>query len=189
MNRALGAATMGVLLLSPLVLSACSAGQVTQTVTQERDKTGAQAHVGDITLREGSLAYPSGGAYEAGDDAELIVAIVNSGQESDTLTGVDGDGFGGAEISGDEIEIPADSTVFVGRDNDATVTLTDLDEGITTGQVLEVTLTFENAGEITVPVSVSNPTRELERGDAYDFHEGEESGGEVARENEDADSE
>ena len=42
MNRALRAATMGVLLLGPLALSACSAGQVTQTATQDRDKAGPQ---------------------------------------------------------------------------------------------------------------------------------------------------
>jgi hypothetical protein len=50
-NRALRAATMGVLLLSPVALSACSAGQVTQTATQERDKVGAMGQVGDLTLR------------------------------------------------------------------------------------------------------------------------------------------
>jgi copper(I)-binding protein len=187
-NRALRAATMGVLVLSPLALSACSAGQVTQTATQERDKTGAQAQIGDITLREARLAYPRSGSYDAGDDAELIVAIVNSGEEPDTLTGVEGDGFGGAEISDDEIEIPNDSAVFVGR-GDLTVTLTDLDEGLTTGQILRVTLTFEDAGDITIPVSVSNPDRALERGESFDFNQGEENSGEVARENESADSE
>ena len=51
MNRALRAATLGVLLLSSVALSACSAGQVTQTATQERDKTGSMAQVGDLTLR------------------------------------------------------------------------------------------------------------------------------------------
>jgi copper(I)-binding protein len=186
-NRALRAATMGVLVLSPLALSACSAGQVTQTATQERDKTGAQAQVGDITLREARLAYPRSGAYDAGDDAELILAIVNNGQKSDSLTGVEGDGFGGAEISGDEIEVPADSAVFVGQD-DMTVTLTDLDEGLTSGQILQVTLTFQDAGDITLPVSVGNPDRALERGETFDFHGGEENSGQVARENESADS-
>src|SRR3712207_9405987 len=39
-NRALRAATMGVLLLSPVALTACSAGQVPQTATQNRDKVG-----------------------------------------------------------------------------------------------------------------------------------------------------
>jgi copper(I)-binding protein len=184
-NRALRAATMGVLVLSPLALSACSAGQVTQTASQERDKTGAQAQVGDITLREGRLAYPRGGVYEAGDDAELELAIVNSGQQSDTLTDVEGDGFSSADISDDEIEIPTDSTVFVGE-GDITITLTDLDEGITTGQILKVTLTFQDAGDITIPVTVSNPDRALERGESFDFQQGDENSGEVAREDESA---
>src|SRR4051812_26242937 len=90
---------MGVLLLSPVALSACSAGQVTQTATQERDKTGAQAQVGDITLRGGQLAYPPSGSYHPGDDAELQLAIVNGGTEDDTLVSVTGKGFSSAEIS------------------------------------------------------------------------------------------
>jgi hypothetical protein len=148
-NRALRAATMGVLLLSPVVLGACSAGQVTQTESQVRDKTGAQAQVGDLSIRQAQLLSPSGGSYERGDDAELQLAIVNGGTEDDTLVGVEGEGFGAVEIenastgtassapsrgSAEEIEIPAGAAVFVGDDDaDATITLTDLDEGITVG--------------------------------------------------------
>ena len=188
MNRALRAATMGVLLLSPVVLGACSAGQVTQTESQVRDKTGAQAQIGDLYIRQAQLLSPREGSYERGDDAELQVAIVNSGTEDDTLVGVEGEGFGSAEIenastgtasssasraSSDEIEIPAGASVFVGgEDSDATITLTDLDEGITVGQYLEVTLTFEKAGEVTLPISVANPS-ETDRGEAFDFHEEE----------------
>jgi copper(I)-binding protein len=186
-NRALRAATMGVLLLSPVALSACSAGQVTQTATQERDKTGAQAQAGDITLREVQLAYPRGGTYDEGDDAELLLAIVNGGDTPDTLTGVEGKGFGGADISGDEIELPVDETVFIGQGGNS-VTLTDLGESLTTGQVLEVTLTFEEAGDITVPVTVSNPRISQERGKKFNFDEGRESSGQVARDNEDSDN-
>ena len=202
MNRALRAATMGVLLLSPVALTACSAGQVTQTATQERDKTGGMAQVGDLTLRQVVLENPRSGMYEDGDDAELRMAIVNSSQEDDALVGIEGEGFGDAEIrtsgasgastgggSGDEIEIPADSTVFIGED-DATVTLTDLEESLTTGQYLDLTLTFENAGEIDVQVTVANPEEAEERGEAFDFHQEEgETSGETARENESADSE
>jgi hypothetical protein len=184
-NRALRAATMGVLLLSPLAISACSAGQVTQTATQERDKTGAQAHVGDIVLREGQLAYPSGDTYEAGDDAELDVAIVNGGETPDTLTGVEGKGFGGADISGDEIEIPANDSVFVGED-DLSITLTDLDQSLTTGQTIQVTFTFEKAGDVTVPVSVANPPRALKRGEDFDFNKEQATSGEVASNQESA---
>jgi copper(I)-binding protein len=190
-NRALRAATIGVLLLSPVVLSACSAGQVTQTATQERDKTGAQAQVGDISLRQVQLLNPRSGSYEQGDDADLQVAIVNGGSEADTLVSVEGEGFGSAEIEGpsasassspatgsssssstDEIEIPAGDAVHVGED-DYTVTLTDLDEDLTTGRYIEVTFTFEKAGERTLPVTVANPDEEETRGEAFDFHQEE----------------
>ena len=96
MNRALRAATVGVLLLSPVVLSACGAGQTPQTALEHRDKTGAQAEVGDLSLREVKLAYPEGGSYTPGSDAELQVAIANDGGQDDTLTGISGDGFSGA---------------------------------------------------------------------------------------------
>jgi hypothetical protein len=182
-NRALRAATIGVLLLSPVALSACSAGQVTQTVTQERDKTGAQAQVGSITLREVQLAYPNGGTYAKGDDAELLLAIINGGRSRDTLTKVHGAGFGGANISGKKIDIPVDNPVFVGQ-RDLSVTLTDLHQSLTTGQVLEVTLTFQNAGDITVPVTVGNPRSSLKRGTAFNFDKGKETSGQVARNSE-----
>ena len=100
MNRALRAATLGVLLLSPVALSACSAGQITQTATQQRDKTGGQAQVGDLTLRQVGLAYPVGGSYSSGDDAELQMAIANDGSEADTLTAVSGTGFNRAVFTG-----------------------------------------------------------------------------------------
>ena len=197
MNRALRAATMGVLLLSPAALAACSAGQVTQTATQERDKVGAMAQVGDLTIRAVQLASPGENGYERGDDADLQLAVVNSGSEDDTLVDVSGEGFGDVEFdtgstasgvgsssgssAGEGIEIPADSSVFVGAD-DLGVTLTELDEALTTGQYLELTLTFENAGEVTIPVTVATPEETVERGEAFDFHH--EEGSEEAEEGE-----
>ena len=184
MNRALRAATTVVLLVSPVALSACSAGQVTQTATQERDKTGAMAQVGDLTIRQVQFLSPRGGFYERGDDAELQLAVVNTGTEADTLVDVSGEGFrdvefddgttagagssSGSSSSADGIEIPGDSAVFVG--DELTVTLTDLDDALTTGQYLELTLTFENAGEFTLPVTVATPSESVERGAAFDFH-------------------
>ena len=177
MNRALRAATTGVLLVSPVALSACSAGQVTQTATQERDKVGAMAQVGDLTIRQVQFLSPNEGVYERGDDAELQLAVVNSGEEADTLTEVSGEGFGEVEFddgstgssAADSIEIPGDSATYIDGEELA-VTLTDLDEGLTAGQYLELTFTFENAGEITVPVTVATPDEALERGEAFDFH-------------------
>ena len=95
MNRALRAATMGVLLLSPVVLSACSAGQVTQTATQQRDKTGAQAQVGDLSQRHAQLlriaCHLVGGSYELLDGClrGLQLACVGLGSAAaDPVRGV-----------------------------------------------------------------------------------------------------
>ena len=194
MNRALRAAAMGVLLLSPVALTACSAGQVTQTAEQERDKVGGTAVAGDLTIREARLAYPTNGVYAAGSNPRLIVAISNSGLQDDTLVDITGEGFASAQLVGGaatsttagaptpgaatglDVPIPAESNVFIGGDG-PTVALTDLAEELTTGQALEVTMSFERAGEVAVTVLVGTSTRELPRGEAFDFHE-EAGGGE-----------
>jgi copper(I)-binding protein len=245
-NRALRAATMGVLLLSPVALTACSAGQVPQTATQNRDKVGPEAAIGDITLRQIQLAYPQDGVYTDGDDAELLMAIVNSDTEADTLVGIEGTAFDGVVVSGQattssavpsspsaapatttpatpttpgaapstpttpgatpstpsapgaapatstaptssvpaapsastevQIPIPARSAVFLGGADGPTVELADLSEELTAGERIEVTLTFQRAGEVTVPAVVATPGRALPRGKGFDFHqEGEQS--------------
>jgi copper(I)-binding protein len=195
-NRALRATTMGALLLSPIALGACSSGQVTQTATQDRDKAGPMADVANITLRSVLLEYPSGESYDEGDDAELTAAIVNTAGESDTLQSIESEGFeevrllgGDAEGvsqstgSGDDLdlEIPSDETVFLGGDG-PTVLLENLTDGLTPGQSIELTMTFELAGEVTVLAQVDNPDEALERGEAFDFHQEEEEGGGDSRE-------
>jgi copper(I)-binding protein len=203
-NRALRAATMGVLLLSPIALTACGAGQVSQTATQNRDKVGAEAEIGPITLRAITVEHPDGGRYEAGDDAGLAMAIVNTGNVDDTLVGIEGEGFDGVLVSGQasptpavpgspsaapgtdaaatgtpaaptagsrvDIPVPAGTTVFIGGDSDLTVELAGLAEELTTGQSIEVTFTFEEAGEVTARALVANPGRELPREEGFDFH-------------------
>jgi hypothetical protein len=252
---------MGALLFSPIALSACSAGQVPQTATQNRDKVGPEAAVGDITLRQITLAYPQDGLYAQGDDAELRMAIVNGDTEADTLVGIEGEAFDGVVVSGQataspavpgspsaapgspsaapvttpaapttpgttpqttapgapttqeapttpgatpsvpaapstptassevDIPIPAGSTVFLGGASGATVELADLSEELTAGQSIEVTLTFERAGEVTVQALVATPERVLPREEPFDFHHEEGGGGsegaeDIAREGE-----
>jgi hypothetical protein len=217
-NRALRAALTGALVISPVALGACSAGQVNQTSTQDRDKVGPQAQVEDVLLRQVLLAYPENGAYEEGDDATLIVTIVNESNEEETLTGIEGEGFSGIQVAptapaaspsspaGDQpttaptpgttgatpgtpsapatgtgagasarlsLGIPADTAVYIGSDGEATITLQDLAEPLTVGQSIEMTFTFEQAGEITMRVQVAAPDEFEERGEAFDFHEGE----------------
>jgi copper(I)-binding protein len=99
-NRALRAATIGVLLLGPVTLSACSAGQVNQTALQVRDKVGTSVSFGQLDLRAVELAYPQGGRYTTGDDAVLTGAIVNKAAQPDVLLSISGPGFQGIRVTG-----------------------------------------------------------------------------------------
>jgi copper(I)-binding protein len=99
-NRALRAAAIGVLLIAPVTLSACSSGQVNQTSSQNRDKVGATARVGSITVRGAELAFPRGGSYPKGSDAVLDAAIINGSFSADTLVSITGDGFTGVDVTG-----------------------------------------------------------------------------------------
>lgn len=186
MNRALRAATMGALLLSPIALSACGAGQVNQTAEQERDRVGGMNEAGNITLRAVTVEAPSGPSFQPGDDVELFGAIVNTGDEVDTLVSISGEGFEDARVLGSstgvsqpsgtggglEIEIPREDTVFLGDDG-AAVLLEDLTDGLTPGQSLELTLTFEQAGEVPVRALVETPDERDDR-EEFDFHHEEE---------------
>ncbi|MFC0430154.1 hypothetical protein [Kutzneria buriramensis] len=86
-----------------LVVSGCSAGQVTQTDTQVPAINGASGTVGQIAVRNVQLAFPAGKQYYSrGDSAPLVVTIVNTGSKSDRLAGVTSPQFGsGAQIVGD----------------------------------------------------------------------------------------
>ena len=75
MNRALRATTIGVLLLSPIALSACSAGQVTQMARDNALAAGAIA---------GVLLGTSGGRQVAGTALKLggLAAIAGLGYQA-----------------------------------------------------------------------------------------------------------
>src|SRR4051794_100838 len=189
---------MGMLLCSTVALSACSAGQVNQTSSQLRDKTGPEGAVGELLLREVELAYPQNGAYAAGDDAELRAAIVNTGTQPDTLVNVTGPGFTSVRVTGSDtgsaavatstptpgatptqpstpatgaarqIVIQPGETVFLGE-NSPTVTLVGVNRPLTPASAVPVTFTFQTAGQVTIEALVATPSRALPRGEAFRF--------------------
>jgi len=191
-NRALRAAAMSALLLSPVALTACSAGQVSQTAEQNRDKTGAQAGTGDLALRALQLPYPTGGVYRAGGDARLLAAVASTSDTDDTLTSIEGDAFDSVEVVDPnatsaatpggplDLTVPAEGTLFIGDGTGPSITLVGLSDDLGVGDYVDVTFTFEQAGEVTVPVPVATSARDLPRGEAYDFEQEqdrEQSGG------------
>jgi copper(I)-binding protein len=182
-NRGLRAAATAALLLSPVALGACSAGQVAQTAEQNRDKVGGMTSVGDLSLRAVELPYPTGGVYEEGSSARLLAAVTNSGETDDTLVGIEGDQFDSVEVVDPEaagepatnsgsldLAVPADGILYLGNGTGPSVTLVGLADDIGVGQSVDVTFTFEQAGSVTILVPVATAPRDLPRGEPFDFH-------------------
>jgi copper(I)-binding protein len=192
-NRALRAAAVSGLLLAPIALSACSAGQVAQTAVQNRDRTGGQANVGALALRALELPYPTGGVYQSGSDARLLGGIVSTSESDDTLVSIEGPDFGSVDVvdpaasasapagaTSLDVTVPAEGTLFLGNGTGPSVTLVGLTNELGVGQFIDVTFTFEQAGAITVPVPVGASARDVPRGEAFDFEpqqEREQTGG------------
>jgi hypothetical protein len=192
MTRRRRAVIVALLLLAPIALSACGAGQVTQTATQARDRTGGQGQLGDIAVRAVHLEYPADGVHDPGDPVRLAMGIVNGGHVEDELIGVAGDAFTGATVNppgtsagagetptaGSKtstpeapavgIPLPVDETVLIGKPDDP-IFLTGLTEPIGAAYSVPLTLTFARAGELSV-MAITEPAPARPRAPAFDFH-------------------
>ncbi|QBJ97078.1 copper chaperone PCu(A)C [Rhodococcus sp. ABRD24] len=168
-----------------LVLSACGAGQVSQTATQVAAVNGNPASGGDIALRNVHVVYPNSEEYsiEPGGTAALAFTAVNlSESKEDRLTGIRTDFAGSVTIS--ELEggaviapqtalgagVPAVTVPENAPESTSLieVKLNDIREGVRPGLTFPVTFTFKNAGDIVVQVPV-------DAGPATERHESEKS--------------
>ncbi|MDV2477003.1 hypothetical protein ACFWDA_19435 [Rhodococcus zopfii] len=167
-----------------LTLSACGAGQISQTATQVAAINGNGGNVGQIALRNVHVIYPNSEEFslEPGGKAALGFSIVNlDPYTADTLTGISTD-FAAAATGADALTIPAGGSVVAGlppaeaaeaqelvvdespkpagdeEEPDTSVPvaveLTGLKEGVRPGLTIPVTFTFAEAGDVTISVPV-----------------------------------
>lgn len=169
-------------LVAALALIAAT-GLVACSGTDEEIELGAvgvEAEVGELALRDVELDNPPPGGYEIGSAARLNLAIVNQGMEGDYLVDVSGQAFDAVVVDDAEpstplrITIPAGETVYTGSSGEAELILVGMDESLLVSETVSVTLTFQEAGTVTVDAVVSAPLRltldrylrEIEEGDA-----------------------
>lgn len=179
-----------------LTLTACGAGQISQTADQVAAVNGNYAEIGDISLRNVHVVYPQSEEYaiEPGGTVELgFVAINNSSSTAETLTGISttaatsvtvDEGSGATEIeplTGLGAGAPVDNAVddpeiplqFI------TVELSGIGEDVRPGLTIPVTFSFEEAGDVELLVPVDAGTA-LERNVSEQSPvEGESHGGEA----------
>lgn len=158
-----------------VAITSCSAGQLAQTSLQVGSVGGVPAEVGDLSLRNVQLEYPSAGTYQAGDDANLEFVVVNNNvTEDDRLVSVSSSAAASGEVGqGDSpVDLPASSlTQFT--DAQPSASLLDLTDGLDATVTIPVTFTFARAGAITILVPVGVPLQAQDRTDDFNFDTGE----------------
>ncbi|MGN5238187.1 MULTISPECIES: hypothetical protein [unclassified Rhodococcus (in: high G+C Gram-positive bacteria)] len=178
-----------------LALSACGAGQITQTSDQVAAINGTNTDAGSLALRNVHIIYPDSEEYsiEPGGTALLGFTIANlDGYRDDVLTGIETE-YAGSVTGADNITIPALGSVIAGVSPETTdllesvdespqptspedtpvvpatvetIELVDLKEGVRPGLTIPFTFSFEEAGDVTLSVPV-------DAGPVLDRHESE----------------
>ncbi|ABK70164.1 hypothetical protein [Mycolicibacterium smegmatis] len=167
MNRFSSRAGLAVCgLATAVALTACSAGQISQTTTQEPAVNGVNAQAGQVSLRNVHLRAPQQTDYvEPGTTVELLFVAANDSTEgSNKLKSITSD-VGEVTLTGDST-VPADGVLIVGEPDgqiqavenaeaaDAVTAEVELTKPITNGLLYDFTFTFED-GETTVAVPIS----------------------------------
>ncbi|MGH3432921.1 MAG: hypothetical protein ACRDQB_08815 [Thermocrispum sp.] len=151
----------------------CSAGQVTQTATHLAAVNGDSAQVGAVQVSNATLAYPEGGYWSAGSDVGVSMTITNNGPAADELQRIAGSISDDIPIDGATV-IPsrraltiggqpapstpkADSGTDAGAAGKATVVLSEIKKNLFPGMVVDLTLTFRDAGTVTLRVPIAAP--------------------------------
>ncbi|MDT5015219.1 MAG: hypothetical protein QOD39_1379 [Mycobacterium sp.] len=154
-------------LAAAVALTGCSAGQVSQTATQQAAVNGTSANTGDIALRNVHLrANQSADYVQPGRQAELLFQVANiSPDVPDKLVSIKSD-IGTVTLAGDTT-VPVGGVLTIGAPDgqisplesveaaDAAKATIALSKPITNGLTYNFTFDFEKAGEATVAVPIS----------------------------------
>lgn len=149
-----------------LLVTGCAAGQITQTDTQELAINGTSAQLGEIAIRNAEFSYPTAeeaAVFRPGSDADVTMSIINEGRMSDELISARSDAASDVVIEG-EREIAAGHVLMLDSERPlpddvakGELTLQGLTKTLRSGENIELTLTFQDAGEVTFEVPMRTP--------------------------------
>jgi copper(I)-binding protein len=162
-------------LVGAVVLSGCSAGQVSQTAVQEPAVNGTSANIGEIAVRNAHLRATQTADYvQPGGEVELLFLASNGSPDvKDKLVSITSD-IGTVALTGDTA-VPAGGALVVGAPDgqitalesveatEAAEAKVNLSKPISNGLTYNFTFTFEKGGQGTIAVPISageTPRRE-----------------------------
>ena len=170
-RRAMMVATLAASgLIGAVALAGCSAGQLSQTASQESAVDGNHAAVKNVELRNVRIqAEQHSDFIRPGTTVDLMLVVINQSPDvADKLVGVSSD-IGKVTVTGNPT-LPPGGTLFVGTPNGQNLKALDaveaaeavkatvaLDKPITNGPNYNFTFNFEKAGSVSLAVPVSAP--------------------------------
>ncbi len=166
------AALAGGCLIGAVALAGCSAGQLSQTASQESAVDGSQAAIKNVALRNVRIqAQQNTDFIRPGATVDLVLVAINQSPDvADRLVGISSD-IGKVTVTGNPTLAPG-GTLFVGTPSGQSKKAVDaveaagtvkatvaLDKPITNGPNYNFTFNFEKAGSVSLAVPISAPER------------------------------
>lgn len=144
-----------------LSLTACGAGRSAITYQERNPATAVEASADQLSLRNVAVeAPPSDDGYEVGDDAVVLLTVINSGTEDDRLVEVTSSAA--REVAVLVLDEERDMVVpGLGSTGSAvTLELRGLTRPLRPAEYVDLTLRFADNGviELAVPVSLTGET-------------------------------
>lgn len=142
-----------------LLLAGCGAGFDAQTGLVQGG-IGAQAEVGQVNVLNVLLVAPAeeGGESNEGQTAAALVAgVVNEAEEADRLVAVslpEADGEVPSTLPPGGVELPTDRLVSFNSESGQPLTILGPSDLLRLGTTVQVRMSFERAGDVTVPAVV-----------------------------------
>lgn len=141
-----------------LGLTGCGAGLRAQTYQERTQAEATNESIGELAIRNLRVLAPEGegsAVYEAGEDAQALLTVVNEGAESDRLVDVSSPLASSVEVIGPEGE--GAELVVEGQSSTSAFgfVLRGLESTVRTGEFVEMQLTFERNGTETMLVPVA----------------------------------
>lgn len=160
-------------LLSAVVLTGCSSGQIAQTAEQVSAVNGSATTIKDMVLRDVHIqAVQTTDYLQQGQTVDLVLVVVNQSPDfADRLVGITTD-IGTVTVTGNP-QVPAGGSLFVGAADGQNVQAAEAVEGaananaavsltkpIANGLNYNFTFNFEKAGSGSVQVPIAAPTKQ-----------------------------
>jgi copper(I)-binding protein len=157
-------------LIGAVALVGCSAGQLSQTSSQESAVDGSSAVIKNVALRNVRIqAQQNTDFLRPGATVDLVLVVINQSPDvADKLVGISTD-IGKVTVTGNPT-LPAGGTLFVGTRSGQNRKAVDavesaetakatvaLDKPITNGPNYNFTFDFEKAGSVSLAVPISAP--------------------------------